>query len=68
MIKLRRKYLEWRLKNLESDYKYAKERKRELTDGYDPVTTAEYIIWCDMTAKKIRKIKSKLKEAKCKTR
>jgi hypothetical protein len=60
MIKLRRKYLEWRLRNLESDYKFATEHEKQLTDNHDPVATGEYMVWRNMAAEDIRKIKNKL--------
>lgn len=60
MIKLRRKYLEWRLKNLERDYKLVTEHEKELLQDHDPVATGEYLVWRSMTAKSIRKIKEKL--------
>lgn len=60
MIKLRRKYLEWRLKNLERDYKYITGYEKELLQDHDPVITEVYMVWRSMAAEDIRKIKEKL--------
>ena len=60
MIKLRRKYLERRLRNLESDYKFATEHEKEFLQDHDPVAMGEYMVWSNMAAKKIREIKNKL--------